>query len=72
MSGRPRSCACLATARAPLRVPASTMTVPAASAAMTRARAWNRSLLVSVPGGASLTTAPCAAMALNRSACAAG
>ena len=44
ISGLPRLAACCAVFRAPLRSPASTITVPQASAAMARLRTRNRIL----------------------------
>ena len=72
ISGFPRSAACRAVFRAPLRSPASTITVPQPSAAMTRLRTRNRILAGWRPGGHSLTIRPCAAIAANRSAWPAG
>ena len=72
ISGLPRLAACRAVFRAPLRSPASTITVPQPSAAMTRLRTRNRILAGWRPGGHSLTTRPWAAIAANRSACPAG
>ncbi len=69
---RRRSLACRAVLTAPLRWPASTTSVPVASAAITRLRTRNLSLLTCRPGGHSLTSTPWAAIASNSSAWAAG
>ena len=68
ISGLPRSAACRAVFSAPLRSPASTITVPQASAAMTRLRIRNLVRAGRQPGGHSLTTRPWAQIAANRSA----
>ena len=57
---------------APLRSPASTITVPLVTAAMVRLRTRNRSRAGWRPGGHSLITRPCVAMSANRSAWPAG
>ena len=67
ISGLPSSAACRAVFSAPLRSPASTITVPQASAAMTRLRIRNRLRAGRRPGGHSLTTRPWAEIAANRS-----
>ena len=71
ISRRRRSLACRAVLSAPLRWAASTTSVPVASAAMTRLRTRNLSLLTCRPGGHSLTSTPWAAIASNSSAWAA-
>ncbi len=72
ISRRPRSRACRAVLSAPLRSPASTTSVPVASAAITRLRTRNLSLLTVRPGGHSLTITPWAATASSSSAWAVG
>ena len=72
ISGLPRLAACRAVFRAPLRSPASTITVPQPSAAMTRLRTRNRVLAGRRPGGHSLITRPWPAITANKSACPAG
>ena len=72
ISGLPSSAACRAVFSAPLRSPASTITVPRVSAAMVRLRVRNRSRAGCRPGGHSLITRPCAVTSANRPAWPAG
>jgi len=72
ISGLPSWAACRAVFSAPLRSPASTTTVPQASAAMVRLRTRNRNRAGWRPGGHSLITRPPAAMSANRSTWPAG
>ena len=72
ISGLQRLAACRAVLSAPLRSPASTITVPQLNAAMVRLRIRNRSRAGRRPGGHSLTTRPWAAISANSSACPAG
>src|SRR5690606_5880427 len=72
MTGRPSRRAHAAVLRAPLRQPASTTTVPADNAAISRLRARNRYRAGVVPGGYSLTTRPDSEIRRNIVACAAG
>ena len=67
ISGRFRSRACRAVFSAPLRSAASTTTVPRLSAAISRLRTRNPGRVGARPGGRSLTSTPCAAMASNSS-----
>ncbi len=72
ITGRDSSSACPAVFFAPLRVAASTTTVPRPSAAMTRFRSRNRRRVGREPGGSSDTTTPWARMARSSPSCAAG
>jgi len=72
ISRRPRSRACRAVLSAPLRSPASTTSVPVASAAITRFLTRNLSRLTVRPGGHSLTITPWAATASSSSVWAVG
>jgi hypothetical protein len=66
ISSRPRVVAQAAMLRAPLRMPASTTTVPADSAAMSRFRTRKRCLAGGAPGGYSVSTNPRSAMRSSR------
>ena len=72
MTCRLRRPAQLAVLSAPLRIAASTTTVPAVSAAISRLRDRNRTRIAAPPGTVSETTAPSAAMCSLRAACSLG
>ena len=65
---RPHRSACRPVASAPLRTPASTTTVPAVSAAMSRLRTRKRCRCGVASGGHSLTSRPSRAIRANSAA----
>ena len=69
MTTGPARSACPAVPSAALRTPASIITVPAASAAISRLRARNRRRSGGVSGGHSLTSEPSQAMRPNSAEC---